>query len=67
VNVLALPSAPSLDELSSVGVRRVSTGSLLAGAAYRARVDGARELLDAGTSHYADRGSPRDDLEAAFD
>jgi len=67
VNVLALPSAPSLDELSSVGVRRVSTGSLLAGAAYRALVDGARELLDAGTSHYADRGSPRDELEAAFD
>ena len=30
VNVLALPGAPSVPELESLGVRRVSTGSLLA-------------------------------------
>src|SRR5438105_6447113 len=29
VNVLALPAGPSVSELASVGVRRVSTGSLL--------------------------------------
>src|SRR5205823_580012 len=52
VNVLALPSGPTIAELESVGVRRVSTGSLLAGAAYGALVAGARELLDEGTSRY---------------
>jgi 2-methylisocitrate lyase-like PEP mutase family enzyme len=67
LNVLALPSGPSIEELASVGVRRVSTGSALAGAAYRALVTGARELLDEGTSHYADGGAPRDALNAAFE
>jgi len=33
VNVLALPNGPTLAELASVGVRRISTGSLLAAAA----------------------------------
>ena len=36
VNVLALPGGPSVGELAAAGVRRVSTGSLLAGAAYGA-------------------------------
>ncbi len=66
VNVLALPSGPRIDELASVGVRRVSTGSQLAGAAYGACVTGARELLEAGTSGYAEAGLPRDLLAAAF-
>jgi 2-methylisocitrate lyase-like PEP mutase family enzyme len=52
-------------ELASVGVRRVSTGSSLAGAAYGALVAGARELLDEGTSSYAG-GLPREALKAAF-
>lgn len=67
VNVLALPSAPTLGELASVGVRRISTGSLLAGAAYGALLSGARELIDAGTSRYADGNAPRESLRAAFD
>jgi 2-methylisocitrate lyase-like PEP mutase family enzyme len=66
VNVLALPGAPSLSELESVGVRRVSTGSLLAAAAFGALVEGADELLREGTSRYAERGIPRDALADAF-
>lgn len=66
VNVLALPSAPSIPELASLGVRRVSVGSLLAAASYGALVAGARELLEAGTSTYADGRVPRDLVERAF-
>ena len=53
VNVLALPVGPPIAELETIGVRRISTGSLLAGAAYGALAAGARELLDQGTSRYA--------------
>ncbi len=52
VNVLALPGGPSVAELASVGVRRVSTGGALARAAYSAMERGARELLGSGTSTY---------------
>ena len=67
VNVLALASGPAIAELASVGVRRVSTGSLLAGAAYGALLAGADELLGDGTSRYAAGAVPRDVLTAAFD
>src|SRR5918997_308691 len=50
VNVLAIPDGPSISALASAGVRRVSTGSLLASAAYGALVSGARELEGAGTA-----------------
>ena len=66
VNVLALPRGPRVAELASVGVRRVSTGGALASAAYGALVAGARELLDMGTSAYAEAGIARDALNAAF-
>jgi 2-methylisocitrate lyase-like PEP mutase family enzyme len=66
VNVLALPTAPPVGELRALGVRRVSTGSLLAGAAYAAMLAGAQELRDAGTSEYGRRGLPRDVRAAAF-
>ena len=66
VNVLALPAGPSIHELASVGVRRVSTGSLLASAAYGALVAGARELAGPGTSRYAEPGVPRDLLREAL-
>jgi 2-methylisocitrate lyase-like PEP mutase family enzyme len=66
VNVLARPGGPSIAELASVGVRRVSTGSLLAGAAYAALIAGARELLTDGTSRYAESAAPRDVLWDAF-
>ena len=66
VNVLALPSAPALGDLAEAGVRRVSTGSLLAGAAYGALLAGARELRTGGTSSYADKGVAREALREAF-
>jgi 2-methylisocitrate lyase-like PEP mutase family enzyme len=46
VNVLALPAAPSIPELASVGVRRISTGGALARVAYVAAREAARELLE---------------------
>ena len=66
VNVLALASGPTIAELASVGVRRVSTGSGPASAAYGALVAGARELLAEGTSKYARAGVARDDLNRAL-
>jgi 2-methylisocitrate lyase-like PEP mutase family enzyme len=66
VNVLALGRGPSVAELASVGVRRVSTGSALASAAYGGLMRGARELLDDGTSRYTEGGVSREDLGAAF-
>jgi 2-methylisocitrate lyase-like PEP mutase family enzyme len=66
VNVLALATAPPIDRLEAIGVRRISTGSLLAGAAYGALVAGARELLDEGTSQYAAGHVPRDLLGRAL-
>ena len=61
-----LPSAPSVAELASAGVRRVSTGSLLAGFAYGALLEGARELQEEGTSRYAEGGVWREALRAAL-
>jgi 2-methylisocitrate lyase-like PEP mutase family enzyme len=66
VNVLTVPGGPTIEQLASVGVRRVSTGSLLASAAYGALVAGARELLEEGTSRYTERGVSRELLAAAF-
>jgi len=66
VNVLALPDAPSVSELASIGVRRVSIGSSLARAAYGALVAGAEELLTTGTSRYAEGGASRGALRKAF-
>jgi 2-methylisocitrate lyase-like PEP mutase family enzyme len=66
VNVLAIPGGPSTSELESVGVRRVSTGSLLARAAYGALVAGADELREEGTSRYAETGVARELLAEAF-
>ncbi len=66
VNVLALPGGPSIGELASVGVRRVSTGGLLASVAYGALVSGAEELKLEGTSTYGAGGAPRETLTEAF-
>jgi 2-methylisocitrate lyase-like PEP mutase family enzyme len=67
LNVLALPSGPSIPELDAAGVRRVSTGSQLAGAAYGAFVAASQELLEQGTSRYAEAGLARDLLGRAFE
>ncbi len=67
VNVLALRTGPSIGELGSAGVRRVSTGSALARAAYGAMVAGAEELRDAGTSDYAAGALPSERSDAMLD
>ena len=59
VNVLAVPATPPIAELAQLGVRRISTGSLLAGAAYGALAAGARELQGDGTSRMPPGGCPR--------
>ena len=66
VNVLATPSTPPVPELARVGVRRISTGSLLASAAYGTLLTGARELLSDGTSTYTSAGMKPADRDAAF-
>ena len=66
LNALALPSAPTIAELASIGVRRVSVGSLLASAAYGALAAGARELLEEGTSRYAEQRLAREVVQEAF-
>jgi 2-methylisocitrate lyase-like PEP mutase family enzyme len=66
VNILALPAAPPVPELERLGVRRVSTGSLLARTAYGAMLAGARELLASGTSEYAQVGITPEERAAAF-
>jgi 2-methylisocitrate lyase-like PEP mutase family enzyme len=66
VNVLALPGGPTVGELAAVGVRRISTGSLLASAAYGTLVAGARELRDAGSSDYGRTGLARELSATAF-
>ena len=66
VNVLAVSDGPSVPELESVGVRRVSTGSLLASAGYAASLAGADELAGPGTSQYAAKRVPADVLSGAF-
>jgi 2-methylisocitrate lyase-like PEP mutase family enzyme len=66
VNVLLLPNGPTIAELASVGVRRVSTGGALAAHAYGALTEAANELLGPGTSTYATRRVPREVLERAF-
>lgn len=66
VNILALPSAPPVTELAAAGVQRVSTGSLLAGAAYGALVAAAQELLARGTSTYAANNVAGETLGQAF-
>ncbi|MGH9323595.1 MAG: isocitrate lyase/phosphoenolpyruvate mutase family protein [Vicinamibacteria bacterium] len=67
VNVLARPNGPSVPQLATAGVRRVSTGGALAFAAYGALAAAGRELLSSGTSTYASKALSADDRRAAFD
>jgi 2-methylisocitrate lyase-like PEP mutase family enzyme len=67
LNVLILPGGPTVAELAGVGVRRVSTGSLLAAAAYGALVESANALRTDGVPPPSDRQVSRASLSAAFD
>jgi 2-methylisocitrate lyase-like PEP mutase family enzyme len=66
VNVLALASGPTVSELASVGVRRVSTGGALARAAYGTLLAAAEELRTEGTSCYAAATPSSTALETAL-
>ncbi|HST34343.1 MAG TPA: isocitrate lyase/phosphoenolpyruvate mutase family protein [Solirubrobacteraceae bacterium] len=55
VNVLARPGAPSVGELASVGVARVSVGGAFAFAALGALVEAAEELQGSGTYGFWER------------
>lgn len=66
INVLLLPSGPTIPELAEVGVRRVSTGGALAFAAYGILAEASRELLDEGTSDYTTHSLSPDDRRSAF-
>jgi 2-methylisocitrate lyase-like PEP mutase family enzyme len=55
INVLARPGAPSVGELASVGVARVSVGGAFAFAALGALVQAAEELQDSGTYGFWER------------
>ncbi|MEX2108456.1 MAG: isocitrate lyase/phosphoenolpyruvate mutase family protein [Solirubrobacterales bacterium] len=56
VNVLAWPGGPSVSELASAGVSRVSIGGAFAFTALGAVVEAARELIDEGTYGFWERG-----------
>lgn len=67
VNVLQLAGCPTVAELASAGVARVSVGGSFAFAAYGALVEAARELAGPGTTSYWDRvAAARDTVRAAF-
>jgi 2-methylisocitrate lyase-like PEP mutase family enzyme len=55
VNVLARPGLPSVDELASVAVARVSVGGGFAFAALGALVEAGEELRDRGTYGFWER------------
>lgn len=57
VNVLARSGAPSVAELGSIGVSRVSVGGAFAFAAYGALVEAATELRDQGTYGYVEHSA----------
>ncbi|HET6847339.1 MAG TPA: isocitrate lyase/phosphoenolpyruvate mutase family protein [Gaiellales bacterium] len=60
VNVLMLPGVPPVVELGALGVRRVSTGSILASRAYAAGLAAARSLLEQGGYGDGEMLSPAD-------
>jgi 2-methylisocitrate lyase-like PEP mutase family enzyme len=67
LNVLILPGGPTVAELAGVGVRRVSTGSLIAARAYGALVEAADALRTDGTAPASSGLVSREKLSAAFD
>ncbi len=57
VSVLALRGTPSVAELASLGVARISVGGAFAFAALAALADAAEELRDRGTFEYLERSA----------
>jgi 2-methylisocitrate lyase-like PEP mutase family enzyme len=57
VNVLARPGAPSVSELASIGVSRVSVGGAFAFNAIGALIEAATELREKGTYGFSERAA----------
>jgi 2-methylisocitrate lyase-like PEP mutase family enzyme len=57
INVLAIPGTPSVAELASLGVARISVGGAFAFAALAALSEAAEELRDKGTFGYLERSA----------
>jgi 2-methylisocitrate lyase-like PEP mutase family enzyme len=57
VNVLVRPGAPSVEELTALGVKRVSVGGAFAFAALGSAANAARELLSEGTYGFMEMSS----------
>jgi 2-methylisocitrate lyase-like PEP mutase family enzyme len=57
VNVLAVPGTPSVAELASLGVARISVGGAFAFAALAALCEAAAELREQGTYGYLERAA----------
>jgi 2-methylisocitrate lyase-like PEP mutase family enzyme len=67
VNVLMSAPGPSVTELASIGVKRISVGSALARAAFGAFLRGAREMRERGTFNFAGEAVGYYELNALFD
>ena len=67
VNVLALPSAPTVAELGELGVARISVGSGFSLVAYGALATAAKELLEQGTYGWWAQTAPAGAFKGAFD
>jgi 2-methylisocitrate lyase-like PEP mutase family enzyme len=67
LSVLMVPGAPTVGELSELGVCRISVGGAIAVAAYGAAINAATELRDQGTCSYWDLANvARPVMTAAF-
>ncbi len=66
VNVLLLPGGPDIAQLTQLGARRISLGSLLSGAAYGAFANAAQQLLTDGRLASTNTYLPRKLEQRAF-
>ncbi len=67
VSVLALPGAPTVDELAALGVSRISVGGAVAATAYGAAINAVNELRQQGTTGYWElAGVGRSAMQSAF-
>jgi 2-methylisocitrate lyase-like PEP mutase family enzyme len=67
VNIMVGPGAPTVEELTAAGVRRISLGSAISQAAYAIALRSAKEILTKGT--YEELRTPESfgDINNAFD
>jgi len=63
LNLLSTPTLPCLADLSSLGVRRISTGGALARSAHAHLQRVSKELIAEGTFHFAKDATPHKDLQ----